>query len=358
MDSDQTIDAIRSLGYTSGMNVLHSGADALVAGFSCALSLINCSRPDQRNSPPVDAAGPGPSRSDRGLDAALPLTVPAAVPTLDEGTIRFAWKPTSAKATEYSMSDPEDQHRVILMRGVEKSRAYPVVVALHGQPRRGQAPRSYVFPRVVADEARELVRSRVIEPFVLVTPVFRFEGQNWPNFGLTEFMVEVRRILLEQGVVAGGTYYVGHSGAAGCGGGGLNRVAEASPTAVGFFDTCVGAGFVQQARALAKLGVPTLIIHSVETAGSQPRQPSEYDANFDFGRVYTRIGLHAAPCPTFLPDAPLRRLPFRCAINDTATTQALVIDTGAGEKAHEALVPVALRYFLSRYLNRITPNQR
>ncbi len=336
------------------MNVSHSGADAFVAGLSCALNFINCSRPDQRNSPPVDAADPGPSRWDRSLDAAPPLSEPGSAATLDERTIRFAWKPTSAKATEYSMSDPEDQHRVLLMRGVEKSRAYPVVVALHGQPRRGQAPRSYAFPRLVANEARELVRTHGVEPFVLVTPVFRFEGQNWPSFGLTEFMVEVRRILSGEGIAVRGTYYVGHSGAAGCGGGGLNRVAEASPTAVGFFDTCVGTGFVQQARALAQLGVPTLIIHSVETAGFHPRQPAEYDANFDFGKVYSSIGLHAASCPALLPEAPLRRLPFRCATNDTATTQALVVDTGDGERAHEALVPLAMRYFLREYLNRIS----
>jgi hypothetical protein len=145
---------------------------------------------------------------------------------------------------------------------------------------------------------------------------------------------------------------LGHSGAAGCGGGGLNRVADASPSAVGFFDTCVGVGFVQAARELEKQRIPTLIMHSVETAGFRPRQPVEYDADFDFGRVYSTMGLHAAECPSRLPEAPLRQLAFRCATNANATTRALVVDTGRGEKAHEALVPIAVRYFLREFLHR------
>ena len=313
----------------------------------------------------ADAAGPSltdkiaiPSESVPARSAAAPASaaqVPAA--TAVERMLRFFWKPAAARASNYSMSDPEDQHRMLLLPGIAGNGTHPVVVALHGQPRRGQAPRTYAFIRTVADTAREVVRSHAVEPFILVTPVFRFEGQNWPDFGLAEFMVEVRRILSEQGIAVGAVYYVGHSGAAGCGGGGLNRVAEAAPSAVGFFDTCVGAGFAQQVRALSKAGVPTLIVHSVETAGFQPRQPVEYDANFDFGRVYSSIGLHAAPCPSSLPEAPLRQLQFRCAINDTATTHALVIDTGKGEKAHEAIVPVALRYFLRTYLNRVPTKQ-
>ena len=253
------------------------------------------------------------------------------------------------------MSDPEDQHRILLTRGVEKGKAYRVVIALHGQPRRGQAPRNYVFPRVVADVTRQLVQANQIEPLILVTPVFRFEGQNWPQFELAEFMPEVRRILADHGLSIKGNYAVGHSGAAGCGGGWLNRASNASLNAVGFFDTCVGAGFLQQIRALGKNRTPTLIIHSVETAGFQPRQPVEYDAHFDFGQVYSAIGLHRATCPRRLPDAPLRDLDFRCAVNDGDSTLALVVDTGQGEKAHEALVPVALRYFLQEYLVKDQP---
>lgn len=248
------------------------------------------------------------------------------------------------------MDDPMDQHRVLLLRGVERGRAYPVVVALHGQPRRGQAPRDYRFPKTVADVARELVNPGEVEPFVLVTSVFRFEGQNWPHFELESFMAEVKRVLDEVGVTPGGLYVFGHSGAAGCGGAGLNHAASAKPDAVGFFDTCVGAGFGQAIRALANLRVPTLILHSVETAGFVPRQPVEYDANFDFGKVYAPLGLKAAACPAQVPDAPLRSLDYRCARNDSGLTQAFVVDTGRGEPAHEALVPVAMRYFLRQYL--------
>lgn len=253
------------------------------------------------------------------------------------------------------MSDPEDQHRILLTRGVEKGNAYRVVVALHGQPRRGQAPRSYAFPRVVVEVVRQLVQTNRIEPLILVTPVFRFEGQNWPQFEFAEFMPEVRRILSDNGLSIKGTYAIGHSGAAGCGGGGLNRVSDASLDAVGFFDTCVGAGFLQQVKALEKNRTLTLIMHSVETAGFQPRQPVEYDAHFDFGKVYSTIGLHPATCPQRLPEVPLRDLDFRCATNDGGTTLALVVDTGQGEKAHEALVPVALRYFLQEYLVKRAP---
>jgi hypothetical protein len=253
------------------------------------------------------------------------------------------------------MSDPEDQHKILLTRGVEKGNAYRVVVALHGQPRRGQAPRTYVFPRVVADVTRQLVQANRIEPLILVTPVFRFEGQNWPEFEFAAFIQEVRRILSDLGLSIKGTYAVGHSGAAGCGGGGLNRVSDASLNAVGFFDTCVGAGFLQQVKTLERNRTPTLIMHSVETAGFQPRQTVEYDAHFDFGKVYSTIGLHRATCPQRLPEAPLRDLDFHCATNDAGTMLALVVDTGQGEKAHEALVPVALRYFLQEYLVNGSP---
>ena len=314
-----------------------------------------CSRAERRITAIDSDASSIPTSLNRQPDSAgsgVPIRVPTPAVNSEERTITFAWKPANASAREYPMSDPEGQHRILLTRGVENGNAYAVVVALHGQPRRGQAPRSYVFPRVVSEVTRELVQSEQIEPLILVTPVFRFEGENWPNFELVDFMAQVRRIISGLGLGIKGTYVVGHSGAAGCGGGGLNRVSSASPNAVGFFDTCVGAGFVQQVLALAKQRIPTLIIHSVETAGFQPRQPIEYDANFDFGKVYSNIGLRPATCPARLPEAPLRQLTFRCATNNSGTTLALVLDTGQGEKAHEALVPVALRFFLREYLRK------
>jgi hypothetical protein len=250
------------------------------------------------------------------------------------------------------MHDAEDQHHILLLRGTERGEAYPVVVAMHGQPRRGQAPRTYRFPAVVSRVAREGLTQGDLGPFVLVTPVFRFEGQNWPSFELGPFMTVVYRALADAGIAGSGLYIVGHSGAAGCGGAGLNQVAKLTPNAVGFFDTCVGSGFAQAVRALAAQRTPTLIVHSVETAGFVPRHALEYDADFDFGKVYAPLGLKAATCPEQLPAAPLRSIDYRCAKNDTGSTQAFVVNTGHGEAAHEALVPVALRYFLQRYVGR------
>lgn len=248
------------------------------------------------------------------------------------------------------MDDPRDQHRVVLPRGLEHGKPYPVVVAMHGQPRRGQAPRSYRFLQTVSDVARELIASKVTPPFVLVTPVFRFEAQNWPHFDLIAFMAQVRALLRAQDIDVAETYVFGHSGAAGCGGQGLNEVAMLSPAAVGFFDTCVGAGFQSAVTDLSAHRVPTFIAHSVETAGFHPRQPVEYDAHFDFGRVYSRIGLRPSQCPHTLPAVPLRNIRYRCASNDAHSTLALVLDTGVGEQAHEALLPVAMRYFIGQYV--------
>jgi hypothetical protein len=293
----------------------------------------------------VDAAPVKPvGMIDAGV---LPVPVASAARVLT-----FAWQPSGASEREYSMRDPLDQHKILLTPGVERGKSYPVLVALHGQPRRGQAPRDYRFIRVVSDVARDVVAHNSAAPFVLVTPVFRFDGQNWPHFDLVQFVAQVRTILQGQGIGAKGLYVFGHSGAAGCGGLGLNQVAALSPSAVGFFDTCVGSGFVQAAKILAKNRVPTLIMHSVETAGFHPRQPVEYDPHFDFGRVYATIGLRPSNCPSHLPDAPLRSLAYRCAKNAAGSTLALVIDTDSGEKAHEALVPIAMRYFIAQYVEQ------
>jgi len=275
---------------------------------------------------------------------------PAHHRTFPERVLTFAWRPRGASPDAYFMSDPLDQHRIVLTRGVEPNHTYPVVIAFHGQPRRGEAPRTYRFLQTVSEVTRELVDEGAIAPVVLVTPVFRYQGQNWPKFELAEFLDRIREILLREQVRFQDVYVVGHSGAAGCGGAGLNRVDSIAPKAVGFFDTCVGAGFVRVVKALTRQGVPTMIVHSVETAGFHPRPRQEYDADFDFGRVYSSIGLAPSACPAQLPEVPLRPLEYRCASNDAGTTRALVLDTGRGQKAHDALVPVALRYFLRSYL--------
>jgi hypothetical protein len=191
-----------------------------------------------------------------------------------------------------------------------------------------------------------MIESEEIEPIVLVLPTFRFLGQNWPNFSLPEFLRATDVVLARVGLTVSQPYVVGHSGAAGCGGGGLNRVHEVAPKAVGFLDTCVGPTFIDEAKQLERNEVPTLIIHSVETAGFRPRQPTEYSPHFDFGKVYRPIGLAPIACPQMLPDVPLRTLEYRCAASANGTTTAFVIDTGEGEAAHNAVVPVGLRYFL------------
>jgi hypothetical protein len=317
------------------------------------LLLLSCSREQRQSAAVVSAAGSNvasPSASAQPVG-----TVPLRADISAERRISFAYRPAGASQEAYAMTDPLDQHQILITRGVERDKAYPVVVALHGQPRRGKAPRSYGFTRMVAEVTRELVETGAVAPLVLVTPVFRFEGENWPNFELGPFIQQVGQILAQAGVGVKGTYVVGHSAAAGCGGAGLNHVAAITPSAVGFFDTCVGEGFLRAARELAKKRIPTLIAHSVETAGFRPRQATEYVVGFDFGRVYSTIGLRPCTCPERLPEVPLRQLDYRCANNEGATTTALVLDTGSGDEAHEALVPVALRYFLQQYVQNATP---
>jgi len=248
------------------------------------------------------------------------------------------------------MRDVEDQHRIVLTRGVVRGGRYPAVVAFHGQPRRGQAPRDYAFPRTVTDVALDLVERGEVEPLVLVVPVFRFQGQNWPHFDLAPFSAEVARVLAGEGIAISRTLLFGHSGAAGCGGDGLNRAHTIHPAAVGFFDTCVGAGFGREVQALQRERIPTLIVHSVETAGFRPRQVTEYLPTFDFGKVYGPLGLHPTPhCPAPALEVPLRAQPYRCASDPENMVRAFVVDTGDGQKGHDAVVPVALRYFLREY---------
>lgn len=269
--------------------------------------------------------------------------------------LRFAWRPPGGTAADYEMGDAADGHRLVLPPGAARGRAYPVIIALHGQPKRGQAPRHYRFTEVVTRVAQSLWTSGDAPRFVLVLPVFRFTGTNWPAFDLVLFRKELERQLAAEGVQASQYYVVGHSAAAGCGGLAMNGVHRITPVAVGFFDTCVGAGFRSEVRALRKAGVPTLLAYSVETAGFRPRQRREYMTSFDFGKVFAPLGLAPSDCPARLPDAPLRPQPFRCAADSSGVVRAFVLDTGEGEAAHNAVVPVAFRYFVEEYLGRRNP---
>lgn len=275
------------------------------------------------------------------------------VPPPDSGAprvISFAWRPAQGSGAEYAMPDPADQHRILLLRGVTRGGRYPVVIAFHGQPRRGVAPRDYQFASAVVSVATSLTERGKVGPFVLVLPVFRYAGANWPGFDLVRFRGEVEQRLAAEGVAVNRYYVVGHSAAAGCGGDGMNRAHRIAPAAVGFFDTCLGAGFRSEVLALREAGVPTLIVHSVETAGFRPRQSREYLPTFDFGRAYAPLGLAPSRCPPELPDAPLRAQPYRCAAEPKDLTRAFVIDTGDGEAGHNAVVPVALAFFLREYV--------
>jgi hypothetical protein len=252
------------------------------------------------------------------------------------------------------MADAEDQHRIVLTRGVVRGDKYPAVIAFHGQPRRGQPPRDYAFVRTVTEITLELVERKEVEPLILVVPVFRFQGVNWPHFDLSRFTAEVGRVLDSEGLGISRTLLFGHSGAAGCGGDGMNRAHAIRPAAVGFFDTCVGPGFGQEVRALLREQIPTLIVHSVETAGYRPRQVTEYLSTFDFGKVYAPLGLRPnRPCPRHTIEAPLRDQPYRCASDPAGIVRAFVVDTGEGQQAHDAVVPVALRYFLREYASAV-----
>jgi hypothetical protein len=248
------------------------------------------------------------------------------------------------------MEEPEDQHQIVLPRGAARGGAYPVLVAFHGQPKRGDAPRHYAFGAKVMETTARVVERGEARPVVLVLPVFRYFGTNWPEFDVETFRQEIDRRLAGLGVEANGYYAVGHSGAAGCGGDGMNRVHRMRPAAVGFFDTCLGRGWRDEVLRLREAHIPTLLIHSLETAAFSPRQPSEYSPTFDFGRAYGPVGLAPRVCPADLPNAPLRDQPFRCSADEAGLIRGLIVDSGEGEEGHNALVPIALEYFLKQYL--------
>ena len=263
--------------------------------------------------------------------------------------LRFPWRPPGAGAEAYAMDEAEDQHGILFpTRSLET--ALPVVIAFHGQPKRGQAPRTYGFLAKVTETAQGAMATDAVRPIVLVLPVFRYFGQNWPAFDVVAFEVEIEQHLAAAGVKSKGYYVVGHSGAAGCGGGGMNGVSRMKPAAVGFFDTCLGSGWREEVQRLRAAHVPTLLMHSLETAAFSPRQSAEYLSTFDFGRAYGPAGLAPSACPDELPKAKLRDQPFRCSSDRQGTTQGLIVDSGEGEEGHNALVPIALEYFLKRYV--------
>jgi hypothetical protein len=248
------------------------------------------------------------------------------------------------------MDEAEDQHQIVIPRKAPAGAAYPVLLAFHGQPRRGEAPRNYTFRARVLETVDLAVHRRVATPMIVVLPVFRYLGTNWPQFDVVAFKHEVERLLAAENVKANGYYVVGHSGAAGCGGDGMNRVHRMAPEAVGFFDTCLGRDWQEEVEHLGAARIPTLLIHSVETAGFSPRQPTEYMSTFDFGRAYGPLGLAPSECPTVKPSAPFRDQPFHCSADELGIVKGLIVDTGEGEEGHNAIVPIALEYFLSRHL--------
>src|SRR5215471_3722163 len=288
---------------TSGVAVKRS----LLAGTAALASLLGADC-RQRADPPVVVDRVAPP---------LPAETPRSdAPPAPARTLHFAWRPAHSTAAAYEMSDPADQHQIVLTEGVARGGRYPVLIALHGQPKRGDSPRSYSFPKRVTEVIEDLVRRGAVRPLVLVLPVFRFYGANWPAFDLVELRPVLEDLLAREGVGAGGYYVVGHSGAAGCGGDGLNRAHRLEPQGVGFFDTCLGAGWRDEMQALRQAKVPTLVMHSVETAGVFPRQAHEYLSTFDFGPVYAGAGLRPVTCGEPLPDVPLRPRPFRCTADE------------------------------------------
>ncbi len=266
--------------------------------------------------------------------------------------IRFQWRPPNARPLPYSLTEPEDQHQIILFPGVEKGGKYPVAVGFHGTYKGDKPPREYRFLRVVREVVEEMVSTKEIKPLVLILPAFRFKGQNWPDFDVGAFRKEIERRLKKEGIGASFFIMFGHSGAAGCGGDGLNRAHRMSPRAVGFFDTCLGRGWQSEIRELKRKKIATVNVHSVETAGFRPRQRPEYQSDFDFGRAYGPLGIEPVKCPKKHPGDKLRNQKYRCAATSDGVIRSFVVDTGEGAKAHSAAVPVGLRYLLNEFVGK------
>jgi hypothetical protein len=310
--------------------------------------------------PPAEPSAPAvePAPVATGAKDAGPVVEPAVeapAPTAGPRVIRFSWKPARGPDAAYAMEAPEDQHRLVLPPGLEPGAEVPVVVGFHGQPARGRDPGGYWFPGAVEELTLGWVREGRLRPFVLVLPVFRFVGSNWPGFDPRAFRAKVEELLEAEGLRAGPWYAFGHSGAAGCGGDGLNQVFRLAPAAAGFFDTCLGPGFVQVLGELEQRRTPTLVVHSVETAGFSPRQTPEYQSGFDFGLAYGPAGLAPIPCPEKHPGGRLRPQKWKCAASPGRHVRAFVIDSGEGAEAHQATVEPALLFFLEEYAGLSAP---
>lgn len=262
----------------------------------------------------------------------------------------FKYRPSSALQKAYRMDDPMDEHRLFVPKKIDKSQAYPIVIGFHGQPKRGKNPRDYSFQKAIRNSLYSIYKSGT-KPFILVLPVFRFYGQNWPGFDPGAFRKAVESELEELGIRAESWHAFGHSGAAGCGGEGLNAVHRMKPANVGFFDTCLGKGWQQAIRTLQDHKIATINIHSVETAGFRPKQRPEYQSKFDFGRAYGPLGMSPVTCEGPHPGERLRNQPYRCAATPDGIIRGFVVDTGEGQAAHEAVLTVAFRYFLLEVLS-------
>ena len=251
------------------------------------------------------------------------------------------------------MDDEADMHSIIIPAGVKEGDILPVVIGFHGQPKREKSPKDYIFLRKVRSVVERLIENGEIEPVILVLPVFRYKGGNWPWFNPVKFKQKVVDVIKNKsevkGIVTGQWSAFGHSGAAGCGGGGLNQIDLINPDAVGFFDTCLGDGWQKAVKKLHKKKIKTINIFSVETAGFRPRQHPEYQAMFDFGRAFSPLGIDPVKCPVLHPGKKLRTLEHRCSATDDGIVKAFVIDTGIGVKAHKAVVEPAVEYFLKEF---------
>ena len=262
----------------------------------------------------------------------------------------FRFKPKDASSKSYHMDNPLDAHQLFVPKNVDSTKAYPVVIGFHGQPKRGKNPRDYKFRKSIRNSLISMYASGT-RPFVLVLPAFRFRGQNWPGFDPEAFRRVVATKLGELGIRSDSWHAFGHSGAAGCGGEGLNVIHRMKPANVGFFDTCLGKGWQTEIRALHNRKIPTINIHSVETAGFRPKQHPEYRSDFDFGRAYGPVGMSPVTCEGPHPGQHLRNQPFRCAATKDGVIRGFVVDTGEGQAAHEAVLTVAFRYFLQEVVS-------
>ena len=286
-------------------------------------------------------------KTDGGCSKQKEELVSADLPKMK--SVRFEWCPSKKVAAAYQMQNPADQHEIVFTKGVKAGGTYPVIVGFHGQPKRGRSPGDYMFLQPVKDLVNQMVSSGEIKPVILVLPVFRFTGGNWPYFNPKKFGQKVKEILEQNKIKVKNWYAFGHSGAAGCGGGGLNEIHVLKPAAVGFFDTCLGAGWSKEIKTLQKKKIKTLTIHSVETAGFKPKQKPEYQHYFKFKRAYEPAGLFAVPCPQVIPGKKLRPQKGKCSATKDGIITGFILDTGEGKEAHRAILEPAIRYFLKEF---------